>query len=135
MQVLKIALKVLLVIPTCQPINPRCSILLKFKECLFEVIDTDVVEGQDARLVSEEDSLGRIAVATQDNVVGDDDVVGRGLGAGREELDRIGMVSRAWPDIADRVPRHHHVAGACEHQWRGGTRAGFQIWMPETRTS
>src|SRR6266446_3393212 len=44
MQVLEIALKVLLVVPTCQPIHPRCSILLEFKECLFEVIDIDVVE-------------------------------------------------------------------------------------------
>src|SRR5450759_2179435 len=44
MQVLKIVLKVLLVVPTCQPIHPRCSILLEFKECLFEVINTDVVE-------------------------------------------------------------------------------------------
>src|SRR6202011_1275002 len=44
MQVLEIALKVLLVVPTCQPIHPRCSILLEFKECLLEVIDTDVVE-------------------------------------------------------------------------------------------
>src|SRR6266852_9900884 len=44
MQVLEIALKVLLVVPTCQPVHPRCSILLEFKECLFEVIDTDVVE-------------------------------------------------------------------------------------------
>jgi hypothetical protein len=44
MQVLEIALKVLLVVPTCQPIRPRCSILLEFKECLFEVINTDVVE-------------------------------------------------------------------------------------------
>src|SRR4029077_240887 len=40
----EIALKVLLVAPTCQPIHPRCSILLEFKECLFEVINTDVVE-------------------------------------------------------------------------------------------
>ena len=38
MQVLEIALKVLLVIPTCQPIHPSCSILLEFKECLCEVI-------------------------------------------------------------------------------------------------
>src|SRR5260370_24444839 len=44
MQVLEIALKVLLVVPTCQPIHPRCSILLEFKECLLEVIDTDGVE-------------------------------------------------------------------------------------------
>src|SRR6476619_2947296 len=44
MQVLEIALKVLLVVPTCQPIRPRCSILLEFKDCLFEVISTDVVE-------------------------------------------------------------------------------------------
>jgi len=44
MQVLEIALKVLLVVPTCQPIHPRCSILLEFKECLFEVINADVVE-------------------------------------------------------------------------------------------
>src|SRR5258708_7171314 len=45
MQVLEIALKVLLVVPACQPIHPRCSILLlEFKECLFEVINTDVVE-------------------------------------------------------------------------------------------
>jgi hypothetical protein len=44
MQVLDIALKVLLVVPTCQPIHPRCSILLEFKECLFEVINTDLVE-------------------------------------------------------------------------------------------
>src|ERR1017187_6537065 len=44
MQVLKIALKVLLVVPTCQPINSRCSILLHFRECLFEVINTDVME-------------------------------------------------------------------------------------------
>src|ERR1039458_7584836 len=35
MQVLKIVLKVLLVVPTCQPINSRCSILLHFRECLF----------------------------------------------------------------------------------------------------
>ena len=44
MQVLEIALKVCLVVPPCQPIHPRCSILLEFEECLFEVIDTDVVE-------------------------------------------------------------------------------------------
>src|ERR1700686_5643955 len=44
MQVLKIVLKVLLVVPTCQPINSRCSILLEFRECLFEVINTDVME-------------------------------------------------------------------------------------------
>jgi hypothetical protein len=44
MQVLEVALKVLLVIPTCQPVHPRCSILLEFKECLFEMVNTDVVE-------------------------------------------------------------------------------------------
>ena len=44
MQVLKITLKVLLVVPTCQSIDPRCSVLLEFKECLFEVISTNVVE-------------------------------------------------------------------------------------------
>src|SRR6202048_667807 len=44
MQVLKIALKVLLVVPTCQPIHSSCSILLEFRECLCEVINTDVVE-------------------------------------------------------------------------------------------
>jgi hypothetical protein len=44
MQVLKIALKVLLVVPTCQPIHPGCSILLEFRECLCEVINTDVME-------------------------------------------------------------------------------------------
>jgi hypothetical protein len=44
MQVLEIPLKVLLVVLTCQPIDRRCSILLEFKECLLEVIDTDVVE-------------------------------------------------------------------------------------------
>src|SRR6266852_8152960 len=43
-QVLKIALKVLLVVPTCQPVHSSCSILLEFRECLCEVIDTDVVE-------------------------------------------------------------------------------------------
>jgi len=36
----RLRLKVLLVVPTCQPIHPRCSILLEFKECLLEVIDT-----------------------------------------------------------------------------------------------
>ena len=51
MQVLEIALKVLLVVPTCQPINPRCSILLEFKECLFEVINTDVVEERGEPLI------------------------------------------------------------------------------------
>src|ERR1700704_1659325 len=40
----EIALKVLLVVPTCQPVHPRCRILLEFKECLFEVVNTDVVE-------------------------------------------------------------------------------------------
>ena len=45
-QILEIALKVLLVVPTCQPINPRCSILLEFKECLCEVINTDVMEAR-----------------------------------------------------------------------------------------
>src|SRR5258708_10377832 len=44
MQVLESALKVLLVDQTCQPIRPRCSILREFKECLLEVIDTDVAE-------------------------------------------------------------------------------------------
>jgi hypothetical protein len=44
MQVLEIALKVLLVIPTCQPVHSRCSILLESRECLFEVINTDVME-------------------------------------------------------------------------------------------
>jgi len=44
MQVLEIALKVRLVVPTCQPVHLRCSILLEFKECLFEVVNTDVVE-------------------------------------------------------------------------------------------
>jgi hypothetical protein len=44
MQVLKITLKVLLVVPTCQSIDPRCSVLLEFKECLFEMISTNVVE-------------------------------------------------------------------------------------------
>src|SRR5947199_1280681 len=44
MQVLKIALKVLLVVPTCQPIHSSCSILLEFRECLLEVINTDVME-------------------------------------------------------------------------------------------
>ena len=43
-QVLKIALKVLLVVPTCQPIHSSCSILLEFRECLLEVINTDVME-------------------------------------------------------------------------------------------
>src|SRR6202045_927178 len=43
-QILKIALKVLLVIPTCQPIHSSCSILLEFRECLCEVINTDVME-------------------------------------------------------------------------------------------
>jgi hypothetical protein len=32
MQLLKVALKVLLAVPTCQPTHPRCSILLEFKE-------------------------------------------------------------------------------------------------------
>ena len=44
MQVLNTALKVLLVVPTCQPIYPSCSILLEFRECLCEVINTDVME-------------------------------------------------------------------------------------------
>ena len=44
MQVLEIALKVLLVVPTCQPIHSRCSILFEFRECLCEVINTDVME-------------------------------------------------------------------------------------------
>ena len=44
MQCRSLGLKVLLVVPTCQPIHPRCSILLEFKECLFEVVNTDVVE-------------------------------------------------------------------------------------------
>src|ERR1700731_3431457 len=44
MQVLKIALKVLLVLPTCQPIHSSCSILLEFRECLCEMINTDVME-------------------------------------------------------------------------------------------
>ena len=44
MQVLKIALKVLLVVLTCQPIHPGCSILFEFGECFFEVINTDVME-------------------------------------------------------------------------------------------
>ena len=44
MQVLKIVLKVLLVVPTCQPIHSSCSILLEFRECFFEVINTDVME-------------------------------------------------------------------------------------------
>ena len=44
MQILKIALKVLLVVPPCQPIHPGCSIPLEFRECLCEVIDTDVME-------------------------------------------------------------------------------------------
>src|SRR5450755_4642320 len=43
-QILKIALKVLLVIPTCQPIHSSCGILLEFRECLCEVINTDVME-------------------------------------------------------------------------------------------
>ena len=44
MQVLKIALKVLLVVPTCQPVHSSCSILLEFRECLSEVSNTDVME-------------------------------------------------------------------------------------------
>jgi hypothetical protein len=36
-QVLEIALKVLLVVPTCQPIHSSCSIILEFGECLCEV--------------------------------------------------------------------------------------------------
>jgi hypothetical protein len=44
MQVLKIALKVLLVVPTCQPIQSSRSILLEFRQCLCEVINTDVME-------------------------------------------------------------------------------------------
>jgi hypothetical protein len=44
MQILKIALKVLLVVPTCQPIHTSCSILLEFRESFFEVISTDVME-------------------------------------------------------------------------------------------
>jgi hypothetical protein len=44
MQVLEIVLKVLLVVPTCQPIHTSCSILLEFRESLFEVISTDVME-------------------------------------------------------------------------------------------
>jgi hypothetical protein len=44
MQVLEIALKVLLVVPTCQSVHPGCSILLEFRECLCEVINTDVME-------------------------------------------------------------------------------------------
>ena len=44
MQVLEIALKVLLVVPTCQSIHSSCSILLEFRECLFEVVSTDVME-------------------------------------------------------------------------------------------
>src|SRR4029434_3014330 len=51
MQVLKIALKVLLVVPTCQPIHSSCSILLEFRECLFEVISTDVLEERGALLL------------------------------------------------------------------------------------
>ena len=49
MQVLKIALKVLLVVPTCQPVHSSCSILLQFRECLCEVINTDVMEGRLSR--------------------------------------------------------------------------------------
>jgi hypothetical protein len=44
MQVLKIALKVRLVVPTCQPVHSSCSILLEFRECLCEVINTDVMK-------------------------------------------------------------------------------------------
>jgi hypothetical protein len=44
MQVLKIALKVLLVIPTCQPIHSSCGIFLEFRECLCEMVNTDVME-------------------------------------------------------------------------------------------
>ena len=44
MQVLKIALKVLLVVPPCQPIHSSCSILLEFRECLCEMVSTDVME-------------------------------------------------------------------------------------------
>src|ERR1700686_2411194 len=44
MQVLKIALKVLLVVPTCQPIHSSCSSLLEFRECLCEMVNTDVME-------------------------------------------------------------------------------------------
>ena len=44
MQFLKVALKVLLVVPTCQPVHSSCSILLEFRECLCEVINTDVME-------------------------------------------------------------------------------------------
>jgi hypothetical protein len=44
MQILKIALKVLLVVPACQPIHSGCGILLEFRECLCEVINTDVME-------------------------------------------------------------------------------------------
>ena len=44
MQVLEIALKVLLVVPTCQPIHSSCSILLECRECLLEVINTYVME-------------------------------------------------------------------------------------------
>jgi len=44
MQVLKIALKVLLVVPTCQPVHSSCSILLEFRECLCEVSNTDVMK-------------------------------------------------------------------------------------------
>src|SRR3982074_231566 len=44
MQVLKTALKVLLLVPTCQPVHSSCSILLEFRECLCEVSNTDVME-------------------------------------------------------------------------------------------
>src|SRR5437899_6604064 len=36
--------KVLLVVPTCQPVHSSCSILLEFRECLCEVSNTDVME-------------------------------------------------------------------------------------------
>src|SRR3981189_2768172 len=44
MQVLKIALRGLLAVPTCQPVHSSCSILLEFRECLCEVSNTDVME-------------------------------------------------------------------------------------------
>jgi hypothetical protein len=51
MQVLKIALEVLLVVPPRQPVHTNGCILFKFVECLVEQIVADVVEERDEPLL------------------------------------------------------------------------------------
>src|SRR6185369_4003217 len=75
--------------------------------------DGQVHVGQFAvRLVGDENALHLGAVAADDQVAGDRDVVGRGLGVGRPELDGVGVVAGLAIEVGEGVVGDHHVGRA-----------------------